>query len=292
MKCPDCGITMNKMISQIFYRKSIGCKCSDGNSYISKYTLNVLSQLGVRFETEVKYSWNNYINPKSGRVSQASIDFVIFYNNREIPLETDGKFHREDNRMNGQTKEMSKYIDKQRDENCLKYLGEETIRISDEGDIKENILNSKLAKEFDLSNINWDKCEEFALKNLAKEVCKYWSNKKEWETTRDLAKIFGVDRSTIILYLKRGSKLEWCCYDSKEERKKNGSRNGKNSNTKFIGTPLVAIRGSNVIKFNSYTELIKKSQDIFDVKLTSKKINKIINNNDFIGKFKLLKYVE
>lgn len=213
--CPYCGETIYKSINNIHNRKSIGCKCSDGQSYISKYIYSLLKQLNLDFQTEVKYNWNKYINPLTNKESQASIDFVIYHNKREIPLEADGKFHRTDNHMNGQTKEMSESIDKQRDDNCLKYLGEETIRISDEGDIKANILNSRLSKEFNLSNIDWSKCEEFAINsNKVKEVCDYWNNKDDDTTIVSMTYELNISRSAIRKYLKQGANLNWCSYSS------------------------------------------------------------------------------
>lgn len=210
--CKNCGKEKEIQINQIYNKKSIGCSCGDGRSYISKYILNILTQLGVCYKTEVKYDWNKYINPKNNKLTQASIDFVIYKDGREIPLEADGDFHRKDNKMTGMTAKMQQDIDKQRDENCLKYLGEETIRISDEGDVKENILKSKLNELFDLSQVDWSKCEEFAIKNIVKEVCNYWNNKEEWETTSDLATLFNVNPITIKRYLSKGAKLSWCSY--------------------------------------------------------------------------------
>lgn len=274
--CPHCG--KNKKISPnvIYSNKSTGCTCGDGYSYLSKYILNVLAQLKVKFETEVKYDWNKYINPKNNKPSQASIDFVIYHNNREIPLEADGGFHRSDNKMNGMTKEQVQNIDKQRDENCLKYLNEETIRISDEGDIKENILTSKLNKLFDLSQIDWLKCEEFALKNIVKEVCEYWNQKEDWETTRDLAKVFNYSQNTIISHLKRGVKLGWCYYDAKAEINKKF-----NSMKRAV---VVYKNGEFKGIFDSLLELEKESEKLFGVKFNHSSVSAVC-----LGKKKLYK---
>lgn len=291
--CPDCGKKRIVAISKIYTNKSIGCNCSDKQSYISKYIISVLDQLKVKYDTEAKYDWNKYDNSKNNKLTQASIDFVIYKDGREIPLEADGEFHRKDNSMSGMTKEQVKNIDKQRDENCLKYLGEETIRISDEGDVKENILNSKLAKEFDLSKIDWSKCEEFALKNIVKEVCNYWNNKEEWETTTTIAEnnewnIKGV--STIIKYLKKGTKLGWTSYDPKEEylrvRKRMRVWNKKKTeilkDDKSLGI------------FESASELEKQSEELFGIKITHQVISSFCMGK-YIGKtYKgfTFKYVE
>lgn len=266
--CPDCGREKKIQIYNIYNYKSISCSCGDGKSYISKYILNVLTQLNINFQTEVKYEWNKYVNPKNNKLTQASIDFVIYHNNREIPIEADGSFHRKDNKMNGMTKEQVQYIDKQRDENCLKYLGEKTIRISDEGDIKENILNSKLAIEFDLNNVDWLKCEEFALKNIIKEVCSYWNNKRDEETITDLAKIYNLSEDAIRKYLKRGIPLGWCKYNPKEEYLKGVKKKGKNAK------PIEVFKdGVSLGKYDSMISLSQVSLNEFGVFLNQKSIS-------------------
>ena len=78
--------------------------------------------------------------------------------------------------------------------------------------IKNNILNSKLNELYDLSKIDWLKCEEFALSNFAKDICEYWNNKQENETIKDFANHFNLSRTTIVKYLKRGTELGWCEY--------------------------------------------------------------------------------
>ena len=267
--CKNCNNKIYKKPWRVNNEKSIGCSCGDGKSYISKYILNLLTQLDVNFKTEVKYEWNKYVNLKNNKLSQASIDFVIYHNGREIPLEADGAFHRSDNKMNGMTKEFHQNIDKQRDENCLKYLGEETIRISDEGSIKENILTSKLAVEFDLSNIDWNKCEEFALSNLVKIACDFKKNYPEM-SSKKIGDVIGLTTQTVIKYLKIGNKLKWCNYDSKEEIK-NNAKMICNSTKKKV---YVFKDGDFIGEYESLSYLSRKSMEIFSVKLNTSEISK------------------
>lgn len=282
--CPYCKEVRYKRCSDIYNSKSIGCKCGDGFSYIFKYIYSLLKQLNLNFQTEVKYDWNKYCNPKNNKLSQASIDFVAYKDGREIPLESDGDFHRKDNTMSGQTKEQSEFIDKQRDENCLKYLGEETIRISDEGDIKENILNSKLAKEFDLSKVDWLKCMEFAVNNLVKEVCNYWNDKKEWETVKDLADMFNISYATTLTYLKNGTNLGMCYYNGKDEMI---NANKKRPNKKVVE---VFKNDTSLGVFESCADVDRQSEKLFGIKLHKKEIAKVCRgvyktHNGFVFKY-------
>lgn len=285
--CPECKKEKDKRIADIYADKTIGCECSDGFSYISKYITSILNQSKINYKKEVKYSWNKYTNKFKNIESQAYIDFVIHYNNREIPLEADGSFHRQDNKMNGQTKEMSRYIDKQRDENCLKYLGEETIRISDEGDIRQNVLNSKLNEIIDFNFINWKEADLYATKNIKIEVCKY---KKEnpSATTTEIGKVFKLALSTVREYLKWGNKNDYCYYDTEEESRKSSSRVGL-SKAKQVE---IFKNETSLGIFESCAELSRQSKERFGIKLLQEKISEVCNNNRKSHKGYTFKYVK
>ena len=224
--CPDCGCKKKVVIYNIYNKKSICCSCGDGFSYPEKFMNAVLTQLGIQFETE--YS-PDYLKRKEGeRISKKRSDFYI--PSLGIIIETDGGL----GHKGGKTHSKSKFsidrlieIDKWKDEQHLLH-GVETIRIncfeSDMNYIKNNILNSKLNSIFDLSKINWLECEKFALGNLAKEVCEYWNQKNECETTGTIANKFNLNKDSIRNYLKSGSKLGWCNYDPKEEMSKSGKK--------------------------------------------------------------------
>lgn len=268
VKCPDCGTENHRHIDSIYNQKSIACQCSDKRSYPSKYVHELLNQININFKSEIKFKWCNYFNKYKNKETYGIYDFVI--NDIKLIIEVDGGFHRKDNEMNGQTKEESQYIDRIKDR-LAEENGYEVIRISDEGDIRENILNSKLNELFDLSNIDWLKCEEFALSNLVKEVCKYWNQKKELETTSILAKMFNLSNTTIIKYLKNGTNLGWTYYNSADERTKSSFASIKNrckqievfKDGEYIGT------------FNSARELDKISEVLLGVKLSYKGISEV-----------------
>ena len=173
--CPDCGRVYSKKIAiaNINLNKGFGCSCKDTKSKISKYMTCLLIQLENKnnfnnFEIEKRFDWCIYFNPYKNKNCFGIYDFVI--EKLKLIIETDGGFHRQDNSMNGQTKEESQYIDKSKDYVALKN-GYEVVRISDVGDFKENIINSKLNEIFDLSNIDWTLCKEYSMKNIYKEIC-------------------------------------------------------------------------------------------------------------------------
>lgn len=204
VKCPDCGREKSVKITHIYTYKTIFCTCGDGKSYPEKFVMNVLEQLNINFETEYSPSW---IKPKR-------YDFYIPKFNMIIEAHGGQHYDGSFKRIGGRTLEEEQQNDKYKREmalvNGIKHYIELDCRESSLDYIKNSILNSKLNKLFDLSNINWTSCAEFANKNIVKEVCDYWNNKGEDETTRDLAKEFKVDPVTIRSYLKKGTKLGWC----------------------------------------------------------------------------------
>ena len=274
--CPDCGNPIYNYPNVVIKTKSLGCPCGDGFSRPSKYVKNMLTQLKnngyiINYNQEVKKYWNTYINSKN-KVSQAYTDFtIITLDNREIPIEVDGEFHRRDNDMSGQTKEYSVYIDNQKDKNWLINTGEETIRISDEGDFKTNILNSKLIKLFpDLEEIiNWEECAKFSMTSLKVEVCKMWNEGKK---VLEIADIYNLSKSTIINYLKQGAEAGLCNYNPKKEMERSFGNRKK---------PIKMFDKDDILLgiFESASYLSRKSEELFGIKLKSSNISKSSNNN-------------
>ena len=264
--CKHCGRKRVLNIFNVINGKSISCICGDGYSYPEKIMANVLKQLAI--SCIYQYSPEYLIKEENGKKSKKKSDFYL--PNHNLIIEVDGGLGHEGGKTHGCSKKSLEHyveIDKWKDEQHLLH-GLKTIRIdcfkSNIEYIRENILKSELNKIFDLSKIDWLKCEEFAINsNKVKEVCDYWNNKKSLETTKDLAKFFELSNVTIINYLKKGSKLGLCEYDPKEEMSKNGLRNGKKSSKKIE----VFKEGISLGCYNSSIEIESISEDKFGVKL-------------------------
>ena len=94
-------------------------------------------------------------------------------------------------------------------------------------------MNSELPKilGFSESDIDWDQCDIFAQKNLAKEVCEYYAS-NENILIQDIAKHFNLNRQTIRKYLIAGAKYNWCDYNTKDSWKNKGRvLSGSNGST-------------------------------------------------------------
>ncbi|MDU4051201.1 MAG: hypothetical protein E7H33_09815 [Clostridium perfringens] len=282
VKCPDCGREKIVRISSIYNYKSICCSCGDGKSYPEKFVCSLLEQLNLDFETEYNPDW----------IENKRYDFYIPSLN--CILETHGEQHYKQSfkRLGSRTLKEERINDKFKREislaNGIKYYIELDCRKSNIDYIKKSIFNSKLSQLFDLNNINWTRCAEFASKNNVKEVCDYWNNKKEYETTRDLSEKFKLSQATIINYIKKGTKLGWCNYNSKEEIKRIGKQNGK-----LIGKTVEIFKdGQSLGIFDSCSELDRKSEYKFGEKLRFSMIASVCRGERNTYKGYQFKYIE
>lgn len=256
-----CTCTNEDWIREGDLLRGHGCNaCCDGVSYPEKFMYSVLSQLNIKFETQYSPEWLN---------SKQKYDFYLSDYNTII--ETHGEQHY---RYTGRGRSLQEEQENDRIKeelalnNGIKNYIVIDCRKSEINWIKEQILNSDLVKLFDLSTVNWDKCNEFALKNLVKEVCDYWHEHREINgediTTKDVSKIFGLDKTTVIRYLQKGTKLGWCNYDPKEEQKKNAKVNGRQNNQPIYCEELNRI-------FTSITDAERK------LKINHSNISSVLN---------------
>ena len=239
--CPNCKYEKSYTISNIT-NKHFSCpRCSDGKSYPEKFAFNLLEQLDLDFIPEYNPDW---IKPRR-------YDFYFELNNKGYILEMDGRLgHGYKNSISGQTPEESKAIDDYKDMKA-KENGIEVIRIDCEkrNYIKFNILNSILNSLFDLSKINWDTIESFALSSRVKEACDYWNN--GIKNAKDIGVIMRISRTTSINYLKQGVELGWCDYNPKIAMIENSRVVGKNKGVAII---QLSLKGDYINEFESAAE--------------------------------------
>jgi very-short-patch-repair endonuclease len=263
--CPDCGKIKGKAISicDIYFSHSIWCTCGDGLSYPNKIGFALLEQLEIDFKTEYSPDWCKY--EFKDKLRHGKYDFYFELENRKYIIEMDGGFHSNDNKMTGQRKEESKNIDCYKDELAKEY-GIDVIRIdcdkSELDYIKNNVINSNLSKLFDLSKIEWEKCEEFALRNLVKKACDLWDEKTN--NIMQISIILKLSSGTIRKYLNQGSRLRWCKYDGKKEMKKANSKRVE----VFKDDISLGV-------FESCVEVEKQSESLFRITLNSSWISQV-----------------
>lgn len=282
--CPECKKIQQKKntISSVYKTHSVGCSCGDGKSFPEKFMSSILSQLNINPKLEYSPDW---ITPRR-------YDFYI--ESMNLIIETDGGFHTQDNKRNGQTKEESKAIDNYKDEQARLH-GIEVIRIDCDYNnkdrleyIKQNILNNRRFKEmFDISKINWNKCGEFALSNLVKVACEYKKNNPDLTTT-DIGRVMGgYNKDTVAGWLKQGNGI-WCNYDPKEEMKRIGAINGKSRRK-----PIIMFKNKIILGlFESAYEIERKSKSIFNEILLQGNIAMVARGEKEKYKGYIFKYIK
>ena len=259
--CPYCKNKKSVCINDIYNYKTINCICEDkGMSYPEKFMVSILNQLNLDFITQLS-------NLTLLWCDKYKYDFYLPEYN--IIIETHGKQHYEESNRGRSLKEEQEN-DRIKQElalsNGIKHYVIIDCRNSEMEWIKQYTINSELNEIFDLSKIDWSKCEKFALPNLIKEVCDYWNNKEEWETTQTIAdnNPWGIkDKTTIRKYLKKGTELGWTNYNPKKELRRCGQENGKT-----LKKPIEIFKDNKSLgRFESAYELERISLERFGTKL-------------------------
>lgn len=286
--CPYCKKAKRMAIHNIYNSESICCSCGDGYSRGHKYIRNILEQLNIEFQENVRIEWCNFYNEYKSRYYQGEYDFII--EDEKLIIEVDGGFHRKDNHLSGQTKEESEFIDAEKDR-LAKENGYEVVRIfyNDKYTMSsDDVINSDITKYFNLSKIDWGKAIKFANGNLIKDVCDRWDRRSEDDTTGVLSKEFGLCSVTISKYLMVGAKLGWCNYNKKEELRKNAVRMSKKTSKRveiFKDEKSLGV-------FESASNLERQSEEVFGIKLLQSAISSVCLGKKPQYKGFTFKYVE
>lgn len=207
--CPTCGNSREMRVDTLV---NIGFSCpvcGDGFSYPNKVMFNLLNQLNIKFESEYHPKWLR------GR----RFDFYIPY--LKLIIEMDGGLGHGKKTIGNITPEESLKIDRWKDIQAKKH-GLSVIRIDSDLSnieyIKEKILTSKITQYFDLTKIDWIKCDTYANGSIYIDIINFYKNYKQ--STNYIAKEFKISQKTVINYLKNAHNNNLIYYDSKENMSK------------------------------------------------------------------------
>jgi len=249
-KCPECGY-LKTMTMNHLYMHGIACpKCGDGISYPEKIMFSVLEQLKIKFMPRKKFEWS----------SRKEYDFYIEKIN--CIIETHGIQHYEQTKRKGarslkEEKSNDRFKKGMSKQNNIKEYIVIDSRKSELEWIKNEILNSKLNTLFDLSNVDWGTCEEFALSSFVKIACNLW-NTGLYNTVMIHEKM-RLSQGTIISYLKKGAKIGICDYLCTTNRK----------------LEMYNLEDEKIGEFASLLDACEYALKTFDVKLQKKAISQV-----------------
>ncbi|MGL5764672.1 MAG: hypothetical protein ACRCX8_03415 [Sarcina sp.] len=207
LKCPDCGFEKEMPIYKV-YNRGFSCnRCGDKYSYPNKLMLSILTNLNEDFISEYSPTWAR------GRF----YDFYIEKEDKKYIIEMDGGFHK-GCEMRKLTKKEAEQIDLEKDYLAINN-NVEVVRIDCDTDsieeIMKNINESKLKDIIKLEKINWNWCQEKALKNKVKEACDLFNSIENSNATK-VAGILKISIPSTIKALNKGTFLGWCNYNPSE----------------------------------------------------------------------------
>ncbi|MCI6458652.1 MAG: hypothetical protein PUJ51_13440 [Clostridiales bacterium] len=264
LKCTDCGhISKHKVQICNLINQGYHCKvCGDGCSIPEKFMYNILLELGIDFYNRKSFKWSN----------KKEYDFYIPSLN--ILIETHGAQHYSDRNSFKSTT----LKEQQKNDNYKYILATKNIpkenyyvidcRVSEFDFLKNNIINT-LNNILDFSNIDWNLAWKNSQKSFAKKSWDLWNSGSK--NSMIIANKLKLSRTTVIQYLKRGTRLKLCDYNPKEEMRKSALSNACNNKK------IKCIFSNGDIKyFNSISDL-KKSLNI-----SRHVYSKIMNNGGII----------
>lgn len=110
--------------------------------------------------------------------------------------------------------------------------------------VKDNVIK-ELSDYFDLSDVDWDKCNNIGLSNYLFQVIEYYNNNPKL-CLSDIAKHFGICMGTMYSYLYMGEDLGLCVYVRADS---NRTRNSKPVAMYELNGDLIGIfKSAKVIK--------------------------------------------
>lgn len=218
VRCPCCGSVKEMKILELTSYGYVTCnKCSDGLSYPNKFACELFSQLSnqyIEYEQEYSPDW-------AGKFRYDN--YIKLFDNKEIIVEMDGGFHYCSNK-NYVTKN-----DKVKDE-LAESNGIIVVRVdcnySKTGEryeyVKENIIKS-INMYFDLSDIDWDKCNNVGLSNRVFDIAEYYKNNTKLGL-EDIAEHFNISLESVYNYMYIAEDIGICEYVRAD---KNRTKNSK-----------------------------------------------------------------
>lgn len=252
--CDKCGHEQSKSVWSVVNFGLTCARCSDGYSYPEKFLISLLSDLKLEFETQKVFKWSKNVKHENKKLcGKKKYDFFLPEPFNMI-IEVHGMQHYE----KGFYAEGSKSLEEEQLNDAIKMdiAIENNIsnyividcRYSNVEWMKENILNSELSTLFCLSNVDWNKCNDFTLTSMIKLTCDLWES--GIKSTLEISKITKLARNTVTKYLKQGVEMGICSYDPSKQT---------GSLIDVTSVVQTSLSGKFMAKYSSMSEATKKT---------------------------------
>lgn len=258
------GICVDK--NSINSNQTSGIK--DGIKYPNKFIASLVSQLGIGFINEMKFSWSDKFEYDGINYNRKVYDLFIPHLN--CIIENHGLQHY-NNVILWRSLEEEQENDRLKRElalnNGIEHYIELDCRKSEMEWIKQSVMDSEIPDllGFKEEDIDWLKCHEYALKNLAKETCELWNS--GINNTLEISTKLNIARGTVIRWLKQCNECGMCDY--------NPTRAIIDGNKKGCKEVAVYKDGILIGIYESAAWIEKNSTNIFKEKLLHGNISRV-----------------
>ena len=220
LMCPYCKVEKMIPIYSLVSRGFSCDVCGDGVSYPNKIGRMFVLQLPVE---NIKFEWH-----PAWLSGMRRYDIKFEFNQKEYVIEMDGHQHFVEN-VSFTRKKLAKIQseDALKDQFC-KDNNVKIFRIDCRNNtlewIKEQILQSELNEMFDLTLIDWKKCEQYAANSLIVETAKLWNDGYD---LLEISEQLKVSRDSIQHYIKTADNIGLVKYEKERGKKKGIEKNSR-----------------------------------------------------------------
>lgn len=206
VKCIYCGYKKRIKVNDLTKSGYFGCqKCNDRMSYPNKFAHELFSQLRdqyLYYDIEYTPSW-------AGRFKYDN--YIELTNGIKMFVEMDGHLHYRDNETKvAENDELKNRLAIKHNITMIRIDCNYSDYLKRYEYIKNNVIKM-ISPFFDLTNVDWDKCNKAGLSNKVIEVVEYY-NQYKYMSISQIANMFNYAESTIRNYLTIGNKLGLCDY--------------------------------------------------------------------------------
>ena len=221
--CPNCyKENKNKEIKNVV-KNGLSCRyCSDSISIPEKFMINILEQMNVEYIYQLSRKTFDWIG-------NFRYDFYLIKDNTII--EVQGMQHACDtgNKKFGKFEEQVKRDNEKMElamKNGITTYIQMDFTVSDYDYLYHSVMNSAFPILFDVKNIDFIKCFNDSLNSYVAVVCNLWNKGK---TVGEIAKKTKLSMTTVLSYLKHGSKIELCDYSVSESNRRSSKLYNKSA---------------------------------------------------------------
>lgn len=268
--CPKCGAKQNKSLKIANLKnRGLSCECcGQTKSLPERVMISVLNELNMDFIYQLSKTHFDWCGNKKYDFFLPSLNLII---------ETHGGQHFKDTTY-GKLEDIKRNDDYKQElaiKNNIEHYIVIDCRHSDINFIIENILDSPLSTILDLERICWENVLKTVDDDLILKIWEAW-NEKPYEPFSIIAKSLNTTPSIVSRSIKVGAKFGRVEYN--REVHKNMEKERKSERIKEVaqkrGKKVIVFKdGERVGEFETLSSLEKKSEHLFNTKLSHSKVS-------------------